>query len=137
MPLTFFATTAHICAMMMRIDQDKFIPPFVKLSTSPYCTSISSQYNSPHYDNNTQHGARYNSTECTTLPLPGKIQHTHLSTVNVHNTRLIDSAHFAHLCHTIIHTVVCHSFTYVTIVRLAVLVLYHTLVDSTLELSQM
>ncbi len=31
------------------------------------------------------------------LPLPGKSQHTHLSTVNVHNNRPIDSAHFAQL----------------------------------------
>jgi hypothetical protein len=94
-PLTFFATTAHICAMMMRFDHDKFLPPFVKLSTSPFCTNISSQYNGTQYDNNVQHGNRYNSTECTTLPLPCKSQCTHLSTVNLHNTRPIDGAHFA------------------------------------------
>jgi hypothetical protein len=40
------------------------------------------------------------------------------------------------LSHTIVHTIVRLLFTYVTIIRLVVLVLYHTLVDSTLELSQ-
>ena len=80
---------------MMQFDHDKFLPPFVKLSTSPYCTNISSQYNGTHYNDNAQHGARYNSTERTTLPLPGESQRTYLSTVNVHNDRLIDSAHFA------------------------------------------
>ena len=84
-PLTFFVTTAHICKTMMRFDHDKFLPPFVKLSTSPHCRNISSQYNSTHYNDNAQHGARYNNTKCATLPLPGKSQRTHLSTVNVHN----------------------------------------------------
>ena len=79
----------------MQFDHDKFLPPFVKLSTSPYCTNISSQYDGTHYDDNTQHGAWFNSTKRITLPLPGKSQHTHLSTVNVHNDRSIDSAHFA------------------------------------------
>jgi hypothetical protein len=79
----------------MRFDHDEFLPPFVKLSTSPYCINISSQYDGSHYDDNAQHGARYNSTERTTLPLPGESQRTHLSTVNVHNDRPIDSAHFA------------------------------------------
>jgi hypothetical protein len=79
----------------MQFDHDKFLPLFIKLSTSPYCTNISSQYNGTHYDNNAQHGARYNSTKSTTLPLPGKSQRTHLSTINVHNDRPIDSAHFA------------------------------------------
>jgi hypothetical protein len=81
--------------MMMQFDHDKFLPPFLKLSTSPYCINISSQYDGTLYDDNTRHGARYNSTERTTLPLPGKSQCTHLSTINVHNDRLIDSAHFA------------------------------------------
>jgi hypothetical protein len=81
--------------MMMQFDHDKFLPPFVKWSTSPYCTNISSQYNGTHYDDNAQHGARHNSTKRTTLPLPGKSQRTHLSTVNVHNDRPIDGAHFA------------------------------------------
>ena len=79
----------------MQFDHDEFLPPFVKLSTSPYCTNISSQYDGTHYNDNSQHGARYNSTERTPLPLPGKSQRTYLSTVNVHNDRLIDSAHFA------------------------------------------
>ena len=90
-----FIITAHICTTMMQFDHDEFLPPFVKLSTSPYCTNISSQYNGTHYYDNTQHGARYNSTECTTLPLAGKSWRTHLSTVYVHNARPIDSAHFA------------------------------------------
>jgi hypothetical protein len=82
--------------MMMRLDHDEFLPPFVKLSTSPHCTNIRSQYDGTHnYDDTTQHGARYNSTQRTTLPLPGESQRTHLSTVNVHNDRPIDSAHFA------------------------------------------
>jgi hypothetical protein len=80
--------------MMMQFDHDNFLPPFVKLSTSPYCTNISSPYDGTHYDNNAQHGSRYNSTERTTLPLPGKSQRTHLSTINVHKARPIDSAHF-------------------------------------------
>ncbi len=79
----------------MRFDHDKRLPPFVKLSTSPYCTNIGSQYNGTNYDDNTQHGAWFNSTKRITLPLPGKSQHTHLSTVDVHNHRPIDSAHFA------------------------------------------
>ena len=79
----------------MRFDHDEFLPPFVKLSTSPCCTYFSSQYDGTHYNDNTQHGARYNSTERTTLPLPGESQRTHLSTVNAHNARPIDSAHFA------------------------------------------
>jgi hypothetical protein len=94
-PLTFFVTTAHICATMTRFDHDKFLLPFVKLSTSPYCMSISSQYNGIHYNDNAQHGAQYNSSKRTTLPLPGKSQCTHLSTINVHKARPIDSAHFA------------------------------------------
>jgi hypothetical protein len=80
----------------MQFGHDKFLPPFVKLSTSPYCTNISSQYDGTHYyDDKAQHGARYNSTKRTTLPLPGESQRTHISTVNVDNDRPIDSAHFA------------------------------------------
>jgi hypothetical protein len=80
---------------MMTFDHDEFLPPFVKLSTSPCCTYFSSQYDGTHYNDNAQHGARYKSTKCTTLPLPGESQRTYLSTVNVYNDRLIDSAHFA------------------------------------------
>ncbi len=76
---------------MITFDHDKFLPPFVKLSTSPCCTYFSSQYDGTHYNDNAQHGTRYNSTKRTTLPLPGKS----LSTINVHNDRPIDSAHFA------------------------------------------
>ena len=107
---------------MMQCDHDNFLPPFVKLSTSPYCTNISSQYDSTHYDNNAQHSAWFNSTKCTTLPLLGKSQsqRTHLSIINVHNDRPIKSSHFAQP--------MSHngrlSFTYVTMVRLAVLVSY-------------
>jgi hypothetical protein len=57
--------------------------------------NISSLYNNTHYNNNTQHGAKYKSTQRTTLSLPGKCQCTHLPTVNVHNNRPIDSAPFA------------------------------------------
>jgi hypothetical protein len=91
-----FVITAHICTTMMRFDHDNFLPPFVKLSTLPYCTNISSQYDGSHYDNSTQeHGTRSKSTNCTTIPLPCKSQHKHLSSVNVHNNRPTDSAHFA------------------------------------------
>jgi hypothetical protein len=79
----------------MTFDHDKFLLLFVKLSTSPCCTYFSSQYDGTHYNDNAQHGAGYNSTERTTLPLPGKSQCTHLSTVNVHHDRPIDSAYFA------------------------------------------
>ncbi len=79
----------------MTFDHDKFLPPFVKLSTSPRCTYFSSQYNGTHNNDNPQHGACYNSSKRNTLPLPGKSQHTHLSTVNVHNNRPRDSAHFS------------------------------------------
>ncbi len=52
-----------------------------------------------------QHGARYNSTKCTTHPLPGKSQRTHLSTNIVHNDRQIESAHFAqHMSHNSTYT---------------------------------
>jgi hypothetical protein len=56
----------------------------------------------PH---NSQHGTQYNSTERTTLPLPGKSPRTSLSTINVHNARLIDGAHIAQqpICQTIGH----------------------------------
>ena len=65
------------------------------MSTSPCCTYFSSQYDGTHYNDNAQHDARYNSTERTTLPLPCESQPTHLSIINVHNDRPIDSAHFA------------------------------------------
>jgi hypothetical protein len=81
-------TYCNFCTAMMTFDHDNFLPPFVKFSTPPYCTNISSQYDGTHYNDNTQEGARY-------IPLPGKSQRTHLSTVNVHNARPIDSAHFA------------------------------------------
>ncbi len=80
----------------MTFDHDNF---YRHLSNcQPHHTvqsNISSQHDVSHYDNNAQHSARYNSTGRTTLPLPGKSQCTHLSIVNVHNDRPIDSAHFA------------------------------------------
>ena len=97
-PLACFCAYCNFCTAMMTFDHINFLPPFVKLSTSPCCTYFSSQYNSTHYNDNAQHGAPYNSTERTTLPLPGKSQCTHLSTINVHNNRPIDSAHFAQPC---------------------------------------
>ena len=90
MPLTFFVITAHICTKMMQFEHDNFLLPFVKFSTSPY-----SLYNGTCHFKNTQHSTRYNSTKHSTLPLPGKWQHTHLSAVIVHNARPIDRAHFA------------------------------------------
>jgi hypothetical protein len=91
----FSCTYCKFCTVMT-FDHDKFLPPFVKLSTSPACcTYFSSQYDGTHYNDNAQHGAWYNSTERTTLPLPGESQCTHLSTVFVHNDRQIDSAYFA------------------------------------------
>ncbi len=44
---------------MMSFDHDIFLVPFVKLSTSPYCTNISSQYDGTHYNNNAQLYAWY------------------------------------------------------------------------------
>jgi hypothetical protein len=82
-----FVITAHICTTMMRFDHDKLLPPFVKLTrTSPCCTNIGSQYNGNCSNNNSKHGARYNHT-CSAR----RSQRTHLSTVNVHKDRLIDS----------------------------------------------
>jgi len=66
--------------------------PHHTVQISAVSTTVLTTTTTPH---NTKHGARYNSTERTTLPLPGKSQHAHLSTVNVHNNRPIDSAHFA------------------------------------------
>ncbi len=80
--LTFFCTYCNFCTAMMSFDHDKFLPPVVKLSTTPCCTYFSSQYDGTHYNDNAQHGARY-SSEHTTLPLPGESQRTYLSTVNV------------------------------------------------------
>ncbi len=95
MTLTFFCTYCNFCTAMMTFDHDKFLPPFVKLSTSPCCTYFSIQYKGFHYNNNSQHGTRYNSTKHTTLCLPDESQRTHLSIINVHNDRPIISAHFA------------------------------------------
>ncbi len=50
-----FVTTAYICTTMMSFDQDNSLPPFIKLSTSPYCTNINSRYNGTHYNDNAQH----------------------------------------------------------------------------------
>jgi hypothetical protein len=136
--LTIFVVTAHICTMMMRFDHDEFLPPFAKLSTSPYCTNISSQYDGTHYNDNSQHGARHNSTERTPLPLPGKSQRTHLSTVNVQKDRLMDSAHFAQpMSHDSTYTSL--SIAHVCSNRPAdsTHILYHTSVDSAIGLSQM
>ena len=80
---------------MSEIDHDKFLPPGVKLSTSPYCTYISSsQYDGTHYNDSTQYGNQYNSTAWTSLPLHGNSPRTCQSTVNVHIDRQLDRAHF-------------------------------------------
>jgi len=95
--------------MMNEFDHDEFLPPVVKLSTSPYCTYISSQYDGTHYYDSTQHGNQYSSTFCTSLHLPGHSPCTSESIVTVHNDKLLDSAHYdqsdiitsqslAHLC---------------------------------------
>ena len=87
-----YCTYLHI---MMRFDHDKFLPPVVKLSTTPYCTYISSsQYDGTHYNDSTQYGNQYTSTDCTSLPLHGDSPRTCPSNVSAHNARQIDSAHF-------------------------------------------
>ena len=56
---------------------------------------ISSQYDGTHYYDSTQHGNQYNSTSCTSLPLPGHSPCTsEESIVTVHNDKLLDSAHY-------------------------------------------
>ena len=81
----------------MQFDHDKF---YHSLSNcQPHHTVqilVASQCDDTHDDNNAQHGALYNSTEPSTLPLPGRSQRVtaYLSTINVHNARPIDSAHF-------------------------------------------
>jgi hypothetical protein len=90
-----FCTYCNFCTAMMTFDHDNFFSPFFKLSTSPCCTYFSSQYDGTHYNDIAQHGAWYNITKQITLPLTGKSQCIHLSTVNVRNDRPIDSAHFA------------------------------------------
>ena len=81
--------------MMMQFDHDKFLPPFVKLSTSPYCTNI--RVRTTALTMMTTHNTALGTTvpNAPHFPLPGKSQSIHLSTVNVHNNRPIDSAHFA------------------------------------------
>jgi hypothetical protein len=68
----------------MMIDHDKFLPAVVMMSHTLSHVNIRRQYDGTHYNNNAQHGTWYNSTEDTTLPLPGKSECTHLSTKNVH-----------------------------------------------------
>ncbi len=102
----------------MMNDHDKFLPAIIMMSHTPCHVNIRQQYNGTYYNNNAQHGARYNSTKLTTLPLPNESQRTHLSTINEHNARpiLVDSAHFAQpMSHNSTYTTgVCLSFTYVT-----------------------
>ena len=113
---------------MNEIDHDEFLPPVVKLSTSPYCTSISSQYDGTHYYDSTQHGNQYSSTFCTSLPLPGHSPCTSESIVTVHNDKLLDSAHYDQS--DIITTVVSPSHIYVAIDRQIVYVSLSVAVDS-------
>jgi hypothetical protein len=47
-----------------------------------------------HYDNSTQYGNQYTSTDCTSLPLHGNSPSSCPSNVSAHNARQIDSAHF-------------------------------------------
>jgi hypothetical protein len=93
--LTFSDFNAHICTSCCVLDHDEFLPPVVKLSTTPYCTYISSsQYDGTHYNNSTQFSNQYTSTDCTSLPLHGNSPSTCPSNVSAHNNRQIDSAHF-------------------------------------------
>jgi hypothetical protein len=97
----------------MSFDHDKFLPPVIKLSTSPYCTNISSPYNGTNTTTTTMHNTALSATlpKAQHFPLPCKSQCTHLSTVNVHSARPIDSAHFAqpmshnstHTCPSLVH----------------------------------
>jgi hypothetical protein len=92
-PLTILLT-AHI---FRHNDDDwsrQFLPAVVMMPHILCHVNLLRQYNSTHYNSNAQHGAWYNSTRRTTLPMSGKSQRTHLSTINVHNNRPIDSAHF-------------------------------------------
>ncbi len=87
-----YCTYLHI---MLCFDHDEFLLPVVKLSTTPYCTYISSsQYNGTHYNDSMQYGNQYTNTDCTSLPLHGDSPSTCLSNVSAHNDRQIDSAHF-------------------------------------------
>ena len=88
----------HICMMMMSFDHEEVLLPFVKivsLTIVQYKYKYSLQWYSLQYKDNSQHSTGYNSTKPTALPLPGKSQRTHLSTINVHSNRPKDSAHFA------------------------------------------
>ena len=76
---------------MMTFDHDKFLLPFVKLSTH-HAVHISVASMTVLTTTSMHNTMR---TKCTTLPLPSESQRTHLSTVNAHNARPIDSAHFA------------------------------------------
>ena len=80
---------------MMMIDHDAFLPAVVMTSYTPCCTNISRQYDGTHYNDNTaQHGNQYNSTSCTSLPLPVDSTRTSEFNVTVHNDKLLDSAHY-------------------------------------------
>ena len=113
---------------MSEIDHDEFLPPVVKLSTSPYCTYISSsQYDSTHYNDSTQYGNQYNSTACTSLPLHDDSPRICQSTINVatYNERQLDSAHLVVSMPYDKVILVRPSFTYVTIDRPIVFASYH------------
>ena len=89
----FFIIYCTYLRIMSEIDHDQFLPPVVKLSTSPYCTYIrSSQYDGTHYNDSTQYGNKYSGTSCTTLhsDSPRTCPHT----VSALNDRQVDSAHF-------------------------------------------
>jgi hypothetical protein len=86
------STYLHI---MLCFDHEEFLPSVVKFSTTPYCTYISSsQYDGTHYNDSTQYGNQYTSTDCTSLPLHRDSLRTCLSNVSAHTNRQVDSAHF-------------------------------------------
>ena len=120
MPHTILTYCTYFGTMMM-IDHDKFLPTLVMMSHTLHHENICRQNDGPHYIKNAQHCAWYKSTKRTTLPLPGKSQRTYLSTVNVHNARPIDSVLLAQPMSHDRTILVLPLFTYVMIVRLAVL----------------
>ncbi len=92
-PLTFFVTTAHICTTTMRFDHDNF---YRHLSNcQPHHTVHILVVSTMVLTITTTHNTALGATVLNTLPLPSKSQRTHLTFVNVHNTRPIDSSHFA------------------------------------------
>ncbi len=102
-PTTSLPLKTMSCCLAHLHDDDEFWPwrsftavcQIVSLTIVQYKYKYSLQWYSLQYKDNSQHSTGYNSTKPTALPLPGKSQRTHLSTINVHSNRPKDSAHFA------------------------------------------